>query len=88
MRTVRCETGFSPKDSYAFVLLSLLREEGAKKSLPETLSGQNFAARANGATVNSGDFENGCISHTLHVTNITVFDRVWEWAWRLLIRPL
>jgi hypothetical protein len=31
-------------------------EWGAKKSLPETLSGQNFAARANGATVNSGDY--------------------------------
>jgi hypothetical protein len=44
------------REEGAFVLLSLLREEGAKKSLPETLSGQNFAARANGATVNSGDY--------------------------------
>jgi hypothetical protein len=32
--------------------LNLLREEGAKKSLPNTPPGQNFGARANEATQN------------------------------------
>jgi hypothetical protein len=36
--------------NYAFVLLSLLRKEGAKKSLPNTPLGRNFGARANKAT--------------------------------------
>ena len=56
--------------------LNLLREEGAKKSLPNTPLGQNFGARANEATQN---FTERVYISDLHI-NLVILP--------VLIRPL